>query len=725
MIRGIRSSRRWSALVLAVAVGLLQGCGDKTTGNTSPTPSITVTLSPTSASVQQGGSTTVTATVTGAGGFTGIPLVSITGAPTGVTGALSNVQTSGSTTTATVTLNVAATTTPGTYTITVNASGSGVSSVTTTFNLTVTAAPASSYALALSPTTLSVAQGASGTAAVNITRTNFTGEVALAVTGAPTGVTATLSPTSTTGNSSTLTVTAASSATVGSATLTITGTATGAANQTVTLPLTITAVTAGNYTLSASPASVAVTQGGAAATSTINITRTGGFAGSVALAVTGAPTGVTATLNPTSTTGNTSTLTVTAAAGATTGNATLTITGTATGLANQTTTVGVTVSASGGTGNVVVDFSTCAAANKPIWLAFQNGTSGWTQVTNVGDVYRFTINQSKGGIAYTTQSASGATAVTVQYLTQAEVTAGTLTFCGVVGGKTLTGTVAGLASGDAVIISMGGATASVAANGAYTLAGVATGNQDLVAYRSNLLSPGATDKVIIRRDQNIAAGGAIPVLDFGAAEAFNPATGTATITGAGSDQIVASMAYYVGACVAASLSTNPFASASFTMRGIPAAQQRASDYHQIAITAINGTTSFRQVLESFHTMADKTFALGVALPTPTVTILPAAYKRLQAAVTLPSDYQSAMTMTYSASTKAAVVTATFGWLGGATATLAFPDFAGVTGWQDSWVPATGTTVAWTVGGFGSTITSTAGICTEGARLKSAFVTGSI
>jgi hypothetical protein len=521
-------------------------------------------------------------------------------------------------------------------------------------------------------------------------------------------------------------VAAAANATTGNATLTITGTATGAANQTITLPITVTATSTGNYTLTAAPASLTATQGGAAQTSTITINRTGGFAGTVNLAVTGAPTGVTATLNPTSTTANSSTLTVTAAAGATTGNATLTITGTSTGLANQTVTVALVVNASGGgTGNVTVDFSGCSAANRPIWLAIQNGTSGWTQVTGTGDVYRFTINQSKGGIAYTTQTSTGATNVFVQYFTQAEATAGTLIFCTAGGTKSLTGSVAGLGTGDLAVISMGGGTASAAANGAYTLNGVANGNQDLVGYRSNFLSPGTSDKVIIRRDQNIAAGNAIPALDFGAAEAFNPGTATATVTGVGSDQVIAGMLYYVGGCVPASLATPGLAGASFTMRGIPAAQQRATDYHQVFITAAAGTTAARTLLESFRVLADKTFALGVALPTPTVTALTAGYKRLQATLTLPSDYQQSMTLSYVAATRSASVVATFGWLGGAAATLAFPDFAGVGGWVDSWVPANGTTTTWTVAATGTNVTSQAGICAEGARLRSAYVTGSL
>jgi hypothetical protein len=723
MTRSTRSARRWSAVGLALGLGLLGACGGDKSDNTSPTPSITLTLSPTSASVQQGASTTVTATVTGANGFTGVPAIAITGVPTGVTGAPSNVQTSGSTTTITVTVNVAATTAAGTYPITVTATGSGVSSVNATFTLTVTAAPASSYAFTLSPTSLTVAQGGSQTATLNIARTNFTAPIALAVTGAPTGVTATFNPTPATANSSTLTVAAAANATTGNATLTITGTATGAANQTITLPITVTATSTGSYTLTASPTSLTTTQGGAAQTSTITINRTGGFAGSVDLAVTGAPAGVTATLNPASTTANSSTLSVTAAANATTGNATLTITGTSAGLANQTTTVALTVNASGGgTGNVTVDFSTCAAANKPIWLAIQNGTSGWTQVTGTADVYRFTINQSKGGIAYTTQSAAGATSVSVQYFTQAELTAGTLVFCQVGGTKSLTGTVAGLATGDVAAISLGGATATAATNGAFTLNGVANGNQDLLAFRYSFLGTG-NERVILRRDQNLT--GTIPAIDFGASEAFAPATATGTITGAGSDQVVSTMQYFTGACVFGSLGTTLVTGTTFTMRGIPAAQQRASDYHQVFVAAAAGTTAQRIAFESFRTLANRTIALGPALPTPTVTNLTAAYKRLQAVVTLPTEYQQSMTLTYTAANRSAIVTASFGWLGSATATLAFPDFAGVGGWQDAWVPATSTTVNWTVTGTGTNVTSAAGFCAEGAQLRSASVLGTL
>jgi len=95
-----------------------------------------------------------------------------------------------------------------------------------------------------------------------------------------------------------------------------------------------------SFTLSASPNAVSVAQG-ASGTSTITITPQNGFTGSVTLAATGLPSGVTAGFSPNPAT-STSTLTFTASAIAATGTATVTITGTSDSL-NATTTIALTV----------------------------------------------------------------------------------------------------------------------------------------------------------------------------------------------------------------------------------------------------------------------------------------------------------------------------------------------------------------------------------------------
>jgi subtilase family serine protease len=107
-------------------------------------------------------------------------------------------------------------------------------------------------------------------------------------------------------------------------------------------PVSIVVATPG-FTLSAAPTTVAITPGGPGGTSTITVADQSGFSGSVALAASGLPSGVTASFNPTSTT-STSTLTLTASGSAAAGGpTTVTITGTS-GSIMATTTVALTVS---------------------------------------------------------------------------------------------------------------------------------------------------------------------------------------------------------------------------------------------------------------------------------------------------------------------------------------------------------------------------------------------
>lgn len=103
-----------------------------------------------------------------------------------------------------------------------------------------------------------------------------------------------------------------------------------------------------SFTLSASPSSVTITQGGAGGTSTITVHDLNGFSGSVTLAASGLPSGVTAVFGTNPTT-STSVLTLTASATATTGTATVTISGTS-GSLNASTTISLTVNSSGGGG---------------------------------------------------------------------------------------------------------------------------------------------------------------------------------------------------------------------------------------------------------------------------------------------------------------------------------------------------------------------------------------
>lgn len=815
-----------AATVVAVGCGKSEGPGGGDNGT------IAISVTPTSLSLVQGTSGTVAASITRGGGFTGTVTVVTEGAPTGVTAAVSNVTTTGTTTSGTVTVTVAATVVPGTHTLTVRASGSGVSDATTTFGLTVTAIPA--IALTVTPTTVSVAASASGTAAVTIARTNFTGDVTLALEGTPAGVTGTFNPAAANGTTSTLTVqvgglvtpgtypltirgtgpgiTAATTAlslivtaapgptfdispvvpdpksltqgtagdvavtltrsngfagtvnltlegapagvtgafvpsavsattstltltvggavAVGNYTLTVRGVASGQADKTRTFVLAVAAVPA-SYTLTTTPTGpVTVQQSGATVNVTVNINRTN-FTGQVNLAVTGNPAGLSAVLTPTNTTGNSVTMALSATTGVAVGPHTLTITGTATGLSNQVVTIGVNVTApSGGSGNVNLDFSGCPVGVRPTWLAFQNGTGPWTVVTPTGNVYSFTVNAGKGGVAWVQDQAGIGNAVLVGYFSQAELTGFTAAqFCAPSGPatKSLTAQTANLGATQQAHLSLGGGTGTAnIAQTLATLAGVQNGTYDLVAYAGGLSGPGVGDRVFIKRDVNttpLTPGGSVgfPVDFTDATDSFSPATGVITVAGlTGGEQVSHGMSYRTGAsCESGVLySALPAAVTSFTAFGVPAGKQRGSDFHGLTVTANSGSTTFRNIVQYFGALGDRTVTLPSLIPAFTPSSVAGAYKTLRFQFTLPTDLTAGLGMQYSetATATSAIITATSSWLGGSAVDVTMPTFTGLAGWSDAWMPASAATVQWSVSGSGFTTT---GACSAGSVVISA------
>jgi len=139
-----------------------------------------------------------------------------------------------------------------------------------------------------------------------------------------------------------------------------------AANNCVLPPATPTP----NFSLSASPASLTVTQG-TSGSSTITVTPSGGFTGSVTLSTSTLPSGVTATFGTNPTTSSSS-VTFTASSTATTGTTSVTITGTS-GSLTHTTTISLTVNAV-----ATPDFSLSAS---PASLTVKQGTSGSSTIT--------------------------------------------------------------------------------------------------------------------------------------------------------------------------------------------------------------------------------------------------------------------------------------------------------------------------------------------------------
>lgn len=547
-----------------------------------------------------------------------------------------------------------------------------------------------SITLALASSSLSVTQGSSGSVAATITRTNFPGTVTLTVDGLPSGVTAAFDP-ATLGEgatTTTLTLTVASTATPGDAALTVKASGTGISEK--TLPVTLTVTVAGTYTLSMTPTSRTVSQGGSA-TATVNVNRTGGFTGAVALAVTGATSGLTATLNPTSATGASSTLTLTASGTATIGTATLTITGTSPGLANQTTTIGVTIQAA--VALTAVSYPLCSDGGTPttiLWFGYQNEGGSWTQVTPVNGVVSFNaapkvmtrlvFNSGGGTGSFFSNDLLMATATELQQLPQ--------TCPQGFGTKNLNVSVAGLSTGQSARVNLGGSATSITNPGtSSTLNNVQDGALDLVASRGTLsgnqLTPNA---IIIRRAQNFTNGASIPLLDFGAAEALAPATATLTLTGTVAGETNSAAVHFHAGKTSADLWSAQLAGSSGTLSLVPGTQSVSGDVHELEVFAQTATTE-RAVFQFFRTPANRTAALGPALSTPTVTqtaTSPIARYRVQ----LPSqtEYNSLINWGMNQNGRDLWITATAGFLGGTPSTwdVTQPDMTGAPGWNNSW-----------------------------------------
>jgi hypothetical protein len=288
--------------------------------NVSQPPDFTLTPDPAAVTVAQGGENSTIILINALNGFTGVIDFSASGVPAGVTANFNRL-----TTQIFLTFNASATAAVGTSTITVTGTV-GALTRTTQVALTVTGGP--SFSLSASPSSHAMTPGTTRTSTITVTPQNgFTGTVAYAASGLPTGVTASFA-----GN--VVTFTAASTATAATANVTITGTS-GSIVRTTPIALTIGA--APSFTLSASPTSLSLAPG-ASGQSTVTVTPQNGFTGTVSYAASGLPAGVTATFA-----GNV--VTFTAAAGAPAAGATnVTITGTS-GSITRTTSVAIAVSA--------------------------------------------------------------------------------------------------------------------------------------------------------------------------------------------------------------------------------------------------------------------------------------------------------------------------------------------------------------------------------------------
>ena len=309
-----------SILLVASTAGLL--CGDPS----GPNGDFQISFAP-QITIPRGAATPVTLTIShsGSGELPATTLVADT-LPSGVTVAFSPATISDATESVTMTVTAGSVAALGNARIALHATNAEGLDYHT--GLGVVISVRGDFQIQFVPTSLSINQGETKTVEVGIVRLQeFDQPVTLTVGPPTTGMTTSLSPTSfSTGvNAVTLTVAASTASIPGTKQFNVTGTTDGLAERIGALQVTVVAQPAITISL---PPSTSVVKG-SSSNLNVGINRIN-YTGSVALSITGLPSGLTISSGPTL--GDQGTITITASAGAVSGAYTITIQATGTGV---------------------------------------------------------------------------------------------------------------------------------------------------------------------------------------------------------------------------------------------------------------------------------------------------------------------------------------------------------------------------------------------------------
>jgi uncharacterized membrane protein len=386
-----------------------------------PPSNFFLSASPTAATVGQGKTTSLSVSVGSNSGYVGSVNLSVSGLPADATASFSSgsVAAPGA---SQLTVTAASTTPAGAYTLTISGSG-GTKTHTTTVTLSVVTPD---FTISASPASATVPRGQSTSYAVYLGSVGGFSETAtLSVTGLPTYATGTFSLSSLgVPGSAALTVKTATTTPAGTYTLTIKGTS-GTIIHTTTVTLTVVIP---DFTVAASPASATILQG-ETTSYPVSVGVLNGFTGSIALTVTGYPSGATVSYSPSSVAapGN-STLTVKAGSTTPGGTYTLTVTGTSSTKVVRTSKVTLTVLAR--------DFAVSASPTSatvqqgqsavyPVAVDVLNGFTGNISLTATGYPSGATVSYLPSSVA-----APGSSTLTVTTASTTAVGTYTLTVTG-------------------------------------------------------------------------------------------------------------------------------------------------------------------------------------------------------------------------------------------------------------------------------------------------------
>lgn len=312
------------ALVAAASGMLCDGTG--------PNDSFKILFAP-QITLSRGLSTEVTLTISHDGEI-GATTLSASSLPPGVTAQFSLATIEDATESVKLTLTAADDAALGNGSVKIRATGDEVNYET---EMAVVVQVRGDFAVTLSPASVTMTQGETKTVTIGLNRLQQFGQnVSLAVTPTTTGMTTTISPTSINASNpdatATLTLSATTEALTGNKTFNITGTTEGLAERTSVLNVTVNAKP--TITIHVAQSSFDAIRG-QSTTVNVAITRIN-YDGSVSIAASGQPSGV--TVSSGSSLGETIPVTFTTSAGAAVGAYTITLTGSGSGVASSTTT---------------------------------------------------------------------------------------------------------------------------------------------------------------------------------------------------------------------------------------------------------------------------------------------------------------------------------------------------------------------------------------------------
>jgi hypothetical protein len=351
------------------------------------------------------------------------------------------------------------------------------------------------------------------------------------------------------------------------------------------------------------------------------------------------------------------------------------------------------------------------------WLAVQDGTGPWRQITSANKTFTFHLDSNRAGVAYTTVGVTGVeySETTIRFYTAEELAHARPLCIGLfrVGGKDVRGTVAALGPLEHTEIALARSSATTNGSGGggpatFFLANVESAPADLMAVRrvscQNPSTCAAATGMIIRRGVDPPSGTTLSILDFSdTREAFQLLSRTLTIQGtAAGETMLVGEAFSTprtpnGVEVMSSTELKAAApTARVAYYAVPDDRLATGDVHRISVLAMSAVAGHEALVET-HSADDLTITLGSPFPPVTlVTALQPGFATVSTEVAQTAGAKAWLAKYTQSGGLYINVRVSAGYARTGKVKLGVPSFAGVPGWSSSWGLRPGTVAYWNI-----------------------------